>query len=325
MEIVETLNVTDEIVKGLRASLLKYPEIFPVTTDLELCSRIISIGLAQEVGTENDELARFIFDRSSGSLVDRSSLQADVVTWRGKIGVRITSQISNRLEVRINGFRDLCHPELGENSDGTFSTITIFPEITAKIAALQGIELVIVRAWALNSIFGRFDKRKAYYETNFWELENNDTLLFARLLVERKLAFLGTHDLIAHIAGLKGEVWPELNVSANRVINAIRLFIGRAQASIPDLVLPYTAGVILDDLAQPPSYLSPSHQLMLDQVISAMEAPRTSVANAILLKYPSIFEEVIMQSRSRTLSLERASNTVARLVQQIEQNTAHVA
>ncbi len=81
------------------------------------------------------------------------------------------------------------------------------------------------------------------------------------------------------------------NVSAT-----ITKFIDGKDPSIADLVLPYTAGVILDDLAQPPSYLSPSHQIMLNEGFKGIENQKVS-PGTLMLQYPRLFEDVIMLSR----------------------------
>ncbi len=78
----------------------------------------------------------------------------------------------------------------------------IFPESVAKIAALHDVELVVVREWAINTIFGGFDRTKLFYETNAWELVHNDSLRYCELLAARQIAFIGTHDLGAHVADI---------------------------------------------------------------------------------------------------------------------------
>jgi hypothetical protein len=324
MSHLEVLKVSSDEIQKLQSLLLKMPAVFPTTEDLTFSSLLISYGIAKEVGTVNDELARFVFDAKSNQLVPLESLKARVVSCRGKVGFQIYSEGSLNLEVRINGFRDLCHPGLGENKDGTFACLTIFPEIVAKLAAHEGVELVIARTWAMNSIFGGFAKNRGYYETNFWELENNDTLLFADLVSQRKLAFVGTHDLIAHIAGLNASAWPELAQNAARVRRAILTYIGKLRPSISDLVLPYTAGVILDDLAQPPSYASTAHRVMLEEILRLLEMPRGALSNTLLLEYPSLFEQVITLSRSSALETGVARAVVADFNREIWSKTAQL-
>lgn len=154
------------------------------------------------------------------------------------------------------------------NEDGSLHSLYIFPEIINKIASTEGIDLVIMKSWGNNSIFGDFDLSKGYYQTNFWEIENNDVLKFSGMIRQGKIAFLGTHDLIAHIAGIDQSYWPELKKIADKSHNAVEsYFQSTPKPSISASILPYTIGVILDDLAQPPSYSSQSHIAISDGLI----------------------------------------------------------
>lgn len=321
----EVLSIRSETLEALKGQLLKRPKVFNLKSDLEFSSWLISYGITREVGTKNDELSRFVFDAPSGRLVDRDSLRADVIRIKDKIGVRISSSQSSSLEIRIRGFRSLVHPSLSENADGSYHQIVIFPEIIANIAALEDVELVIVKPWALNSIFGGFSSTEEYYATNFWELETNDSTLFAELLQEKRLALLGTHDLIAHVAGITREAWETLPEYARWVQEGIQAYLGNKEPSIPDLVLPYTVGVILDDLAQPPSYQSLSHITMLKELLRAMEVPSDQQKSKVLLKYPSIFEQVIRLSRDKTITQERAQGLVRKFLQELKESTAQIA
>src|SRR6185312_15213328 len=109
----------------------------------------------------------------------------------------------------------------------------------------------IVPQWGLNTIFGGFDGSLHYYQTNLWELDNNDTLRFARLLHKRLIPILGTHDLTAHISGVRHEEVQKLALLGERIADSIeRYFDGiRAQARTrASLIIPYLVGVLLDDL-----------------------------------------------------------------------------
>jgi hypothetical protein len=311
------------MVQNLRERLFARGFSFSHGTDLEFSSLLVSYGMAREIGTVNDELARFVFDAGSGQMVPRDSLRATVVRFRGKYGICIESGVSRRLEIRVRGIRDLCHPTLSENADATYHRLVIFPEVVVRVAALQNIELVVIRPWAVNSVFG--DTGKGLYETNFWELENNDGVVFASLLARRQLAFIGTHDLVAHIANLRGDVWPALARNATNVRRAIDIYLANVTPSISDLVLPYTAGVILDDLAQPPSYLSDSHQTVLDEVLNEMIQHPSPRQKSILLTYPSAFEEVIRLSRMKGVTRERSRVAVRRLADEIAASSAQLA
>jgi hypothetical protein len=299
----QLLSPSSEEITLLRRHFGALNEITPFSQDVVLASKIAAYGIVREVGTANDELARFIFDATSGNCVPRESLQARLVQWKGLRGVQIFSTQSRRLELRTQGFYDVVHPTLSRNDDGTLWCLYIFPEIISQIAASHGVELVLVKSWGLNSMFGGFDPKVGFYQTNYWELENNDALKFADLVRQGKLAFLGTHDLIAHIAGVNRRHWPLLKENAHRVYTGIAKYLGTSsKPSISSLILPYTVGVVLDDLAQPPSYGSESHRAVLDELLLRIERNEIP-ANlpTVLTEFPESFQKVINLSRAEGL------------------------
>ncbi|MGZ3770011.1 MAG: hypothetical protein ACXVCP_10120, partial [Bdellovibrio sp.] len=240
-------------------------------------------------------------------------------------GVRITSSHSCSLELRSNGFYDVVHPTLARNTDGTFKALYIFPEIINKIAKAQNVELVIVKRWGFNSIFGGFDPSKEFYQTNFWEIENNDSLQFADLIRQRKIAFLGTHDLIAHVAGIDQKHWPLLQEISNKVYNVIKNYFSSVRKpSIASLILPYTIGVILDDLAQPPSYSSPGHIAVLNELVDRLSKNQISAdLRTILSDFPIHFQKVIQLSRTKDIESDhfKIVKNVDSLIREIQRST----
>ncbi len=193
---------------------------------------------------------------------------------------------------------------------------------------MQGVELTIVRDWALNSIFAGFDPQKEYYQTNFWELENNDTLLFAKLIKSKQLAFLGTHDFIAHVANINREAWERLPFLAKNVEEKIKNLISETKVpTMASLILPYTAGVILDDLAQPPSYDSENHLIVLDAVLDSIE--RKDIPSdylCTLSRFPRVFEDIILLSRSKLNAIQtrmKAKEFVNKIVEDIKKSLVY--
>jgi hypothetical protein len=327
MSDLESLFFSAEDKQRLRRAFSSLEEVTPFLKSLALAGQIASLGILREIGTVNDELARFIFDFRRQTVIERNSLKADLVRWKGFTGVRIWSEQSDRLELRARGLRDLLHPDFSYDENNNLYQLVIFPEIVARIAALEGIELVLVKSWGMNSIFGGFDPAKEYYQTNFWELENNDALVFSNLVRQGQLALLGTHDLIAHIAGLDAEKWPLLREQAQRVHEGIsRYFKKTKRPSIASLILPYTVGVILDDLAQPPTYGSSGHALFLEILLEHLE--RQSVPAdlpTVLTKFPKQFEKIIECSRREVIGDDAAARQsesaalVGQLVHEIQQ------
>ena len=283
----------------LRRDFEKLPEVSAFRDNPNLSARIAIYGIFREIGTVNDELARFIFDADFGKPVRLESLKAEPVQYGQLFGLRIFSEDTQRLELRTKGFYDVVHPTLSANGDGTLHSLFIFPEIIEKIARAEGVELVVVKSWGMNSIFGGFDPKQGYYQTNFWEIENNDALKFANLVRQGKIAFLGTHDLIAHIAGADRKHWPLLQENAQRVYEAlIAYFNSAAKPSISALILPYTLGVVLDDLAQPPSYSSPHHIAVLNELLERIAKNEIPAGLPTLLtQFPGSFQKIIELSR----------------------------
>jgi len=312
---------SQEDIENLLRQFEKLDEITAFSSHRELSSKIASYGIFREIGTVNDELARFIFNVESQQQVRLESLKADLVEWNGLFGVKVSSTESQRLELMAKGFYDVVHPSLSVNKDGTFHSLYIFPEIINKIAASENVELVLVKTWGLNSIFGGFDPSKGYYQTNFWELENNDALKFADLIRCGKVAFLGTHDLIAHIAGIDQSHWPLLKLNAHRSYETISdYFKSVPKPNLSSLILPYTIGVVLDDLAQPPSYSSKNHIAVLNELLSRLSRKEIPAHLPTLLKeFPESFQNIIYLSRTPHIETKttQIKMAVSRFIQDI--------
>ncbi len=310
-------------IEVLRKKFEALQEVTLFTENLKFASQIASYGMWREIGTVNDELARFVFDANNNQPV--VSLKGELVQWNGLNGLKIYSAETARLELRLAGFNEMVHPTLAKNNDGTFQALYIFPEIIQQISAKQGVELVLVKTWGNNSIFGGFDPSKGYYQTNIWEIQNNDVFQFTRLLTNGQIAFLGTHDLIAHIAGIKRSEWLELKKTAQTVLSALsNYFQNISRPSLASLILPYTIGVVLDDLAQPPSYSSQSHLAVLSALLDHLEKKEILPKSPVqLLKFPTSFQKIIELSRtSFALQSELVINTsIQSLVNEIQTAT----
>ncbi len=308
--------------EALRKKFNTLSEATPFSSDVQFASQIASYGMLREIGTVNDELARFIFDANCGKAVRLTSLKAEIVKYKNLFGLKIWSTDTQRLELRTPGFYDVVSPLFSKNDDGTLHSLYIFPEIINEISRLQGVELVLIRSWGNNSIFGGFDPAKSYYQTNFWELENNDTMKFSDLVRQGQMAFLGTHDLIAHIAGVDKNHWPLLKQTAHRVYESISAYLKSvSKPSISALILPYTLGVVLDDLAQPPSYGSKSHLAVIDNLIlriSRNEIPAN--LPTLLTQFPESFQKIIDISRATGIEQrpDEIKNTIDSLIREIQ-------
>lgn len=287
----------------LRSQLLKRQEITPVLADRkedrEFASLVISLGIHQEIGTIHDEISKFLFDGTTGARIPLDRMRSELVDYRGYRGVRIWAEGVQSLDPRVQGMRELIHPKFSYDPEGRIHSLVFFPEVIARIAALNGAELVLVRPWANNTIFGGFDPEKPYYEANFWELVNVDALRYAGLLEKKQIAFLGTHDIVSHIAGITGTGMVELSARGREVRELLENYFGEAKRPRPyGLVLPYALGLLIDDLAQPMNYLHPGRALVVSLLMDAIRNRRIDPSeDRILMKYPRAYEKLIELAR----------------------------
>lgn len=317
------IHLTDDDRARLRDKFLQTPEVIPLSRDPKFFSLIVALGIHQEVGTIHDEFSTFLYDGETGLPVARGDLRSELISYRGYTGVRIWSVSSRHLDPRVPGLRALFHPDFSFDSSGRLHQCVLFPEIITQIAALQGAELVSVRPWGINTVFGGFDPRIPYYQGNMWELVNVDAIRYARLLENRQIAFWGTHDLVSHIAGMRPETWQELQARGKKMREIFENYFQGVKNPAPyALVLPYALGMLLDDLAQPMNYHSESRlhvvKLLADAIQSRAIRPD---ANPYLLKYPPSIETLIQLARSNDLGRTRHEGEVIlrQVIQELRQ------
>lgn len=319
-------RMTPESHAALRSTLSRLPEIVSFRDEPKLAALITSLGLQREFGTINDEMARFVFDAKTCLPIAHDRLHSELVQYNGAVGVRVWSPESDRLELRLRGIQSLLHPRFSFREDGSIYQCVFFPENIAKILAREETDLVLVREWGMNTIFGGFDPSKNFYQTNFWELENNDTLRFAKLLESRQVPFLGTHDLVAHIAGVKSSAWKGLVKKAAEVREVLEDYFRDIRVpTISSLVIPYTIGVLLDDLAQPPNYDAPGRHIVIDEGLRVIRSRKIDPSQPrVLFQFPKAYEANIRLARESNLNLIRleAGPTMDSLVREIQIQSA---
>jgi hypothetical protein len=302
-----SLTISPEDKEALRRRFLKTPEIIPIAADPKFLSLIVSLGIHQEIGTIHDELSRFLFDGRTGVKIPRDQLRSELIEYQGFAGVRIWAEGFDSLDPRVRGMRTLLHPEFSFAEDGRILQCVFFPEIIAQITALEGVELVSVRPWGINTVFGGFDPTKSYYEGSMWEFINVDAIRYARLLEQRRIVFWGTHDLVSHVAGLKGSAWPELQERGRAARILFEDYFSEKARFVPfALVLPYALGMLMDDLAQPMNYESQSRRYVVELLMKAIQERRVKPdPRAYLLKYPPSVERLIELARADDLAETR--------------------
>jgi len=91
--------------------------------------------------------------------------------------------------------------------------------------------------------------------------------------------------------------------------------------TISSLVLPYTAGVLLDDLAQPPNYNAPGRHLVIGEVVKAIQERRIDPQTPkVLMRFPPSYERAIRLARDTDLGKVRelAGSTIVGMVDEIQ-------
>lgn len=310
MPVLVPFTMGPEELARLRERVRGLPDI---SQDAALAVQLAALGMRAEIGTENCQLTRFVFDARTGQPVPEGSLRSELVRYGHALGIRIWAEGTSSLDVRLSGLRELLHPAFSFAPGGELPQLVIFPESVARILALRGVEIAIVRDWALNTVFGGF--AHDYYVTNFWELENNDTLRYARMVERRQLVFLGTHDLVAHVAGVRADAWDSLARDGRRTREVLtRYFGGIERPTIASLVMPYAAGVVLDDLAQPPVYGDPRRRVALAEILAAIErSPIDPRIPRVLTRFPDAYRHFIELSRGEAREPTNAATLRASL------------
>ncbi|MFL5813384.1 MAG: hypothetical protein ACJ763_07375 [Bdellovibrionia bacterium] len=317
----KSLRISPEDKEVLRKEFLKTPEVIPLSSNPKFFSKIISLGIHQEVGTIHDEFSTFLFDGRTGKKIPKEALRSEMIEYRGYTGVRIWADGYDSLDPRVQGMRTLMHPEFSCNTRGEIYQCVFFPEIITRIAALEGAELVSVRPWGINTVFGGFDPTKSYYEGNMWEFINLDALRYSRLLEKKQIVFWGTHDLVSHIAGIRKEAWPELEARGRSARILFEDYFSGMDRPVPfSLVLPYALGMLLDDLAQPMNYESESRRHVVGLLMDAIKTRKIKPdSKRYLLKYPPSVERLIVLARTNDSQETRqhASEVLSDLISEL--------
>lgn len=304
-------RVTQEMKNRLKALVELREDDFNFKDYPRLAGLVACLGIQQEVGTINDELHRHLFDRDTGRKPALSSMRAEIITWKGRFGVRVFSTEAQTLSTNHPQLEFLIHPEFSRDEEGQLKQLVIFPQTVAEIVKLQGVQLVIVKKWALNTIFGGFDPAKNFYVTNDWEIRQNDGLRMAQLLAQGKLAFFGTHDLVAHVAGIRLRSWRGLQKLSLKLTPSMS---SGDQRALTHLLIPYIMGVLLDDLAQPAHY-DCYHRLNTIELLSRLqEWVVTKVpAKKHMHPFPRAFSDLIEEPRGEGFNLTRLNELIKNL------------
>jgi len=126
---------------------------------------------------------------------------------------------------------------------------------------------------------------------------------------------------MAHIAGIDRQEWRKLRGLAKSIHGSIKeYFKNTPNPTIATMVLPYTICVVLDDPAQPPTYNSPSHLAVLDELAKILTHQSIkSNHKGNLREFPPSFEKIITLSRTKDIENQPQiiQSSVDNLVQEL--------
>lgn len=279
---------------ALRANLAKRVEkkesIFPIQSDPLLGSLVSSLGLAHEMGNREQDRLSFLL----GVDLQREHWEKEIISFQGEIGLRAFVPGREELRPLHEDFAKILHPFSIQN--GRLSQVVIFPAQVARNYAALGIELVVVRDWALTTFLK--DTKLNYLVVNEHELHSNIALTQMDLIRHRRLAFTGTHDIGDHLLGasVSGFASCDSLLQETESVFAMAFREGKRNR---DLVLSYFVAVMLDDLVQAQWYNSSVHQSAVRRALALMRdsANLPDLSRATL---PRSFHELVSALRDRS-------------------------
>lgn len=317
--------VTPDLTRGLATKLKQKPEIFTYASDPLLASLVCCLGLQYEIGkvgldrlsnplgvsfeTETTSDADSSDNTATGSAAGADTVACASPSWHSQIishgkeiGIRLWIPGVSEFSPRHEDFQHLLHP-FSLSPDGKLHQIVLFPSQIARRYEHKGLQLVIVRDWALFA-FLNGDANVNYFKTNRWEIENNTARLQVELMARNQVAFSGTHDLADHLLGGNGEgfslhqkFYQNIHTRYMRLLPLHKNF---------SLVLSYLIGVLLDDMVQPVWYGSENHRLIVERTLELLEKSASLPQDLPEIFLPDSFHSLVKCLRERhTAELER--------------------
>lgn len=161
--------------------LQKKPAVYAFLADPIFNSQLISFIIQHEIGTYRDQLFDVLYDTQTEEAVTRDTIRVESLVVNNKTGLSVWVEDCTSIGIRIAGFKELLNPQRSFNNEKQILRCVFFPESIAKIAALQEVELVIVRDWAIAELEA-IDKEYDPIEERTQAIRNRDALTFADLL-----------------------------------------------------------------------------------------------------------------------------------------------
>lgn len=271
------VKITTEKLNDLQLWLTNQKEVFGFFENQERSSLLISYLIQLELSGPNNNLARHLRCGQAREAVDPSKFFPEVIAVNGLYSAEVSWPTSVQVEVT--------YPALLDIIDQKESSIVITPTKIAQIIQEQGIEPVIVRSWLMETLFGSFNPANMKYRDQMWELENNDVLLYAQLVADKKMVFQGIHDVVEHAPGIRCEGWQFASEIAQEMSSKLQsYFDGTKSGNIPSHLPPYLAGIILDDLTQSRSYHSVGRVSVIRELIDELAKSSFRASEPWILK-----------------------------------------
>ncbi len=253
----EDFELSEFAYQRVISKLERKPEIFTFESDPLLASLIACLGIQFDLGKKDwDRLSAPLNVKIGGA----SNLwKSKLISFKDEIGLCLWSSEIDEFKPDHIDLKHILHP-LSLDENHKLSRLIIFPNLIAQHYRKLGINLVIVKKWALSSFLAEAKNTTNYLLTNELEMTNGTPLIQAQLMATNQLAFQGTHDLADHLLGAN-----RFGLERNQKLYAhIHEKMEKAFFEIhpmPNImrVLAYLMGVILDDMAQPIWYNSEKH------------------------------------------------------------------
>jgi|GEM_PF-1877952 len=289
-------ELSEELLAGLEKKTARKEEIFSFRSDPLLAALISCLGLQFELGKPDQDRISFLLGVDL-SKYEGNPWRTEIVTLGDQIGLRAWVPGLKEFRPMHEDFRFLFHP-LSISQEGNLDQLLLFPNLVAEAYRAKGIELVVVRDWALSAFLSR-EKNLNYQKTNKQEIEENIALTQVRLMRNRQLALTGTHDIADHLLGghaagleLSHPLLDELAPVYNKAFTDTK-------ATRRSLVLSYLIAVVLDDLAQPQWYASEAHLRVARRACRHLQASlgAEDIAQIFL---PQAFHELVTAFRNRS-------------------------
>lgn len=291
----QKFEISEELMKGLERKLRAKEEIFSFRSDPLLASLVACLGLQFELGKKDQDRTSFLLGVDLEK-IEGNPWRTEIIALGDQLGLRAWVPGLAELAPLHEDFRLLLHPLSMVN--GRLSQLVIFPMQAAEAYDSRGIELVVVRDWALSAFVGR-DRNLNYQKTNRQEIEENIGALQLRLMGRRQLAFTGTHDLGDHLLGGHASGIAQADsLRADIEFVFARVFAAGKKPKRSSLVTSYLIAVLLDDLVQPQWYGSRGHILLARRALALLEVLEKQ-ADVPMVFLPRAFHELIAKLRGR--------------------------